>query len=34
MEVVPGAGAKLPAGADILMIGTAESEESFLERWG
>jgi len=34
MEVVPGAGAKLPADADILMIGTAESEESFLERWG
>jgi len=34
METVPGPGAKLPAGADILMIGTAESEESFLERWG
>jgi Trk K+ transport system NAD-binding subunit len=34
METVPGPGAKLPAGADILMIGTAESEESFLEQWG
>ena len=34
METVPGPGAKLPAGADILMIGTAESEENFLERWG
>ena len=34
METIPGPGAKLPAGADILMIGTAESEENFLERWG
>jgi Trk K+ transport system NAD-binding subunit len=34
METVPGPGAKLPEGADILMIGTADSEESFLERWG
>jgi len=34
MEPVPGPGVTLPAGADILMIGTAESEESFLKRWG
>jgi len=34
METVPGPDAILPAGADILMIGTADSEETFLKRWG
>ena len=34
MEPIPGPGVTLTTGADILMIGTAESEERFLERWG
>ena len=34
MKVVPGPDATLPAGADILLIGTTESERRFLGRWG
>ncbi|MGE0827338.1 MAG: TrkA family potassium uptake protein [Candidatus Binatia bacterium] len=34
MEVLPAPDAVLPAAADILLIGTAESEESFLALWG
>ncbi len=33
MEVVPNPGEKLPAGADIVLIGTAEAEERFLGMW-
>jgi Trk K+ transport system NAD-binding subunit len=33
MEVVPGPGAQLSDSADILLIGTAEAEERFLELW-
>lgn len=33
MQPVPGPRTTLPAGADILMIGTAESEERFFEQW-
>lgn len=33
MEVVPGPGAQLPDGADILLIGTADAEDRFLELW-
>jgi Trk K+ transport system NAD-binding subunit len=33
MEVVPGPGAQLPDGADILLIGTADGEDRFLELW-
>ncbi len=34
MEVVPGPGAQLPDEADVLLIGTADAEERFLELWG
>lgn len=34
VQVVPDAFAKLPAGADIVLIGTAEAEERFLETYG
>ena len=34
MEVVPGPAAQLPDGADILLIGTADAEQRFFERWG
>jgi hypothetical protein len=33
MEVVPGPTAQLPGGADMLLIGTADAEERFLELW-
>ena len=33
MEVVPGPGAILRRGADVLLIGTSEAEEAFLEQW-
>jgi voltage-gated potassium channel len=33
MEVVPGPAAQLPDGADILLIGTADAEDRFLELW-
>ncbi len=33
-EVVPSASAVLPAGTDVVLIGTAEAEESFLELYG
>ncbi len=33
MEVVPGPSEVIPQGADLLMIGTAESEEKFLALW-
>ena len=33
MEVVPGPTAQFPDSADILMIGTADAEERFLELW-
>ncbi len=33
-QVIPGPDEVLPAGADILMIGTAEAEENFLAQWG
>ncbi len=33
-EVVPSAAAELPADADIVLIGTAEAEECFLEIYG
>ncbi len=33
-QVIPGPDEMLPAGADILMIGTAEAEENFLAQWG
>ncbi len=33
-EVVPSASVILPADADIVLIGTAEAEESFLETYG
>jgi Trk K+ transport system NAD-binding subunit len=34
MEVIPNPSAQLPADADIVLIGTAEAEEAFLERYG
>lgn len=34
VQVVPDAFAKLPAGADIALIGTAEAEQRFLETYG
>jgi voltage-gated potassium channel len=33
MEVVPGPAAQFPDSADILLIGTADAEERFLELW-
>ena len=33
MEVVPGPSAQLPDGADVLLIGTPDAEERFLELW-
>ncbi len=33
-EVVPSAAAALPAGAEMVLIGTAEAEESYLEAYG
>jgi Trk K+ transport system NAD-binding subunit len=33
MEMVPGPAAQLPGDGDILLIGTAEAEERFLELW-
>ena len=34
MEIVPNPSATLPRGADIVLIGTAEAEERFLEVYG
>lgn len=34
MEVVPNSSETLPAGADIVLIGTAQAEERFLEIYG
>ena len=34
MEIVPGPSERLPADADMLLIGTAEAEERFLALWG
>jgi len=33
MEMVPGPAAQLPESADILLIGTPDAEERFLELW-
>jgi len=33
MEVVPGPSVVLRSGSDILLIGTSEAEQAFLDRW-